>query len=295
MVFNEPNPYPQARGQGDDSLCRTGNRKETVMDLEIWKNIEGYTGIYSISNMRRIKRNECEITESRGRVLHLKEHIFSARKNGHVSLRIGLKKTADVNINDLFYKYFPEQIPSIDETVSEEWKDISGFEGIYQVSDKGNVRRIYLLRMNHGIKTRILKNHQCKSNGYLVVSLSKGGKVSHKCVHRLVARAFLPNPHNLPCVNHKDETRTNNHASNLEWCTYKYNTNYGTAQLRHSVNVINKGRSIPIEKRDENGTLLETFPSIAEVTRILGYDSAHISHSIKNNKLAYGFKWIRKS
>lgn len=265
------------------------------MDLEIWKNIEGYTGIYSISNKRRIKRNECEIVESRGRVLHLKEHIFNNKKNGHVSLRIGLKKSIDVNINDLFYKYFPEKMPTLTKSSEEDWKDIEGFEGSYQVSNKGNVRRINSLRMKCDIEVHILKPHKCKSNGYLTVALSKNGKRYHKTIHRLVANEFLPNPQNLPCINHKDETKTNNNVCNLEWCTYKYNANYGTLQFRRSFNSINKGRSILIEKRDTNGVLLETFPSIAEVARKLGYDSAHISHSIKNNKLAYGYKWIRKS
>ena len=149
--------------------------------------------------------------------------------------------------------------------------------------------------MKCDIAAHILKPHKCKSNGYLMVTLSKNGKRYYKTIHRLVANEFLPNPQNLPCINHKDETKTNNNVCNLEWCTYKYNANYGTSQFRHSINSINKGRSILIEKRDTNGVLLETFPSIAEVARKLGYDPSHISHSIKNNKLAYGYKWIRKS
>lgn len=265
------------------------------MDLEVWKKIDGYTGIYSISNKRRIKRNRCDIIDTRGRILHLKERIFNYKKTGHVSLRLGLKKSINVNINDLFYKYFPEEMPILCESTSEIWKDIKDYEGIYQVSDKGNVRRIKTLRSKCEIETYMLKPHLCKSNGYLMVTLSKNCKIIHKYIHRLVAQTFLPNPNNYPCINHKDETRTNNNIENLEWCTYKYNANYGTSQQRHSLQSKNKGRSAVVEQRNKNGDLIKVFPSLAEVTRLLGFDSAHISHCIKTNKLAYGYKWIRKS
>ena len=99
----------------------------------------------------------------------------------------------------------------------EEWKNVIGYEGLYEVSNIGNVRNVKrntLLRLS-------------KNQGYIQVWLYKNGIRAGLKVHRLVAEAFLPNPDNLPQVNHKDEDKTNNRVENLEWCTAKYNTNYG--------------------------------------------------------------------
>lgn len=120
---------------------------------------------------------------------------------------------------------------------SEFWKDVVGYEGLYQVSNLGKVRsvdRVVDCRWGHNKK---LEGKEIKSNldkdGYLKLALSKYGKRKTYAVHRLVADAFIPNPHNLPCINHKKEfEKTNNSVENLEWCTVKYNNNYGTHQER---------------------------------------------------------------
>lgn len=109
----------------------------------------------------------------------------------------------------------------------EEWKQIKGFEGLYEVSNFAQVRN----SKGHILKSAIKKGH---STNYNVVSLYKDGKGHTKTIHRLVAEAFIPNPDNLPCINHKDEDGTNNLPNNLEWCTKQYNTNYGTAQERRT-------------------------------------------------------------
>ena len=100
----------------------------------------------------------------------------------------------------------------------EEWKNVIGYEGLYEVSNKGNVRNI---RRNTLLK--LSKNNY----GYIKVFLYKNGIRTCLSVHRLVAQAFIPNPDNLPQVNHKDEDKTNNSVDNLEWCNQKYNVNYG--------------------------------------------------------------------
>lgn len=119
------------------------------------------------------------------------------------------------------------------------WKDIAGFEGIYQVSNFGNVRSGYILNGRNIFlekdksKWRIMNS---KASGgrtkYKRVKLCLNGAIYRKTIHRLVAETFIPNPNNYPCVNHKDENKENNRADNLEWCTYKYNSNYGTARKR---------------------------------------------------------------
>lgn len=104
--------------------------------------------------------------------------------------------------------------------MEEIWKDITGYEGLYQVSSSGRIKSL-----NYG-KERILKPYDLK--GYKRIGLFRNGKRKHILIHRLVAGTFIPNPDNLPQINHKDENTSNNRVENLEWCDAKYNNNYGT-------------------------------------------------------------------
>ena len=113
----------------------------------------------------------------------------------------------------------------------EEWKAVPGYEGLYEVSNKGNVRNV---RRNKLLRLQ-------KNQGYIKVWLYKNGIVTGLRVHRLVAQAFIPNPDNLLEVNHKDEDKTNNSVDNLEWCTRKYNVNYGTRNIRMRETAIKNG------------------------------------------------------
>lgn len=117
----------------------------------------------------------------------------------------------------------------------EEWKDIEGYEGLYQVSDQGNVKSLARKRNNskgsYTQKERILKQSNT-TTGYKKVELVKNGQKKSLRVHRLVAQAFIPNPENKPEVNHIDGNKTNNFVSNLEWVTSSENTTHAyTAKL----------------------------------------------------------------
>lgn len=114
------------------------------------------------------------------------------------------------------------------------WKSIAGFEGLYEVSNFGSVRNGKGEIKKQGIKRT---TWTC----YKTVKLWKDGKYHTKYIHRLIAEAFIPNPDNLPFINHKDEDGTNNSIENLEWCTREYNANYGTAQKKR----IKKLKNVP--------------------------------------------------
>lgn len=154
------------------------------------------------------------------------------------------------------------------------FKDIEGYEN-YQVSNYGSVKS---LGNGKTRKEKVLKPFNT-TKGYLYVDLYKQGKRKNYYIHRLVAQAFLPNPNNLPEINHKDEDKTNNHVTNLEWCDRKYNINYGTLKEKLSKPVI----------CIETGKI---YPSTMEVQRELGFAQSHIS-SACNGKLkqAYGYTW----
>jgi len=107
------------------------------------------------------------------------------------------------------------------------WKSVQGYEGLYEVSNLGRVRSA----RRQGSQGMIIKTRKC-NKGYDVVSLCKTGKYHTALVHRLVAQSFIENPNSYPCVNHKDENKGNNHADNLEWCSYSYNNVYGTGPER---------------------------------------------------------------
>ena len=115
----------------------------------------------------------------------------------------------------------------------EEWRDIRGYEGLYQVSNLGRVKS---LRNNHGqFREKILKICSNKL-GYSYINLYKEGENKKCLVHRLVALHFIDNPNNYKEINHKDENKQNNIIDNLEWCTREYNNNYGTRTQRASEN-----------------------------------------------------------
>ena len=110
--------------------------------------------------------------------------------------------------------------------MEEIWKDISGYEGLYQVSNFGNVKSLNWRRTGKP-KNLYLKAH---NRGYLQVELAKNGVKKSFMVHRLVAEAFIKNPNGFPVINHKDEDKANNSVENLEWCDNRYNKTYSSGK-----------------------------------------------------------------
>lgn len=173
------------------------------------------------------------------------------------------------------------------EPVAEVYKDIPGYEGIYQVSNLGNV--VGLERKNSigkSVHFKLLKQN-INRDGYLKVSLSKNGHKTTIPVHRLVANSFIENPLNLSDVNHKDEDKTNNNVENLEWMTHFDNMHYGTGMQRKT-----QSQSFNITAIDADGNK-NYFSSQIEAAKKLGISDSSISRVIKGEwKQVKGYTFI---
>ena len=173
--------------------------------------------------------------------------------------------------------------------MSEEWRDVVGYEGLYQVSDQGRVksleRKVPKWYGERTVKERILKP-TVVYGGYLTVNLC-GDNKKWFLVHRLVCEAFHENPGNKPQINHINEIKTDNRACNLEWCTVKENNNHGTRNAR-----IAETKSKPVVQYTLNGELIKVWSSATEAERRAGFDHSTISKVANGKrKTAYGFIW----
>ena len=160
-------------------------------------------------------------------------------------------------------------------TKSEVWKDVVGYEGLYEVSNKGNVysvERMDALGREQG--GRVLKT-KYNNRGYLMVSLYKNGKQKTRYIHRLVAGAFIPNPNGYSEINHRDENKVNNYANNLEWCTREYNNNHGTRNERMAQAQSKKVKAVNIKTNE-----VIKFNSTAEAGR-KGYSVGGVSQACR--------------
>ena len=170
------------------------------------------------------------------------------------------------------------------------WKDIKGFEGLYQVSNFGRIKSLERINvLGRRVKERILKP-KINSCGYYQAQLCKNSKVRHYMVHRLVYEAFNGQiPENMQ-VNHINEIKADNRLENLNLMTPKENTNFGTGIERRA-----KKRSKVVLQFDLNDKLIKEYQSAHQVERETGFGNSYIVKCCKGNrKQAYGFKWKYK-
>lgn len=172
--------------------------------------------------------------------------------------------------------------------MNEIWKDIVGYEGLYQVSNLGRIKSLSRFKKCGKENTIgyikpecILKPNKQKS-GYCYITL-KGKQTKFTTIHRLVAQAFIPNPNDYPCVNHKDENKSNNNVYNLEWCTKAYNNSYNNKDQRCCK---------PVLQYDLNGNFIKEWKSAREVYNVLKIQYKNISKCCKGERnKAGGYIW----
>lgn len=179
------------------------------------------------------------------------------------------------------------------------WKDIKGYEGLYQVSSFGRVKsleRFIDFKNKYGgghmvHKPERLLKPKINKDGYLVVGLSKNGNIKYMLVSRLVAKTFLPNPRKLPEVNHKDEDKQNNRINNLEWCTRAYNNTYGILS-KEGRRQSTKYRMKKIFQCTLDGKLLKIYNGIRIAEEETGIKNQSICRCCKGKQnTAGGFIW----
>lgn len=154
------------------------------------------------------------------------------------------------------YDFYTDRWFSLENFKDEEWKDVTNYENLYMVSSYGRIKSL--------TSKRILSFSI--NRGYAYVKLSKHGVMKSLKVHRLVAISFIPNPNNLPDVNHIDENKLNNNLSNIEWCSKQYNSKYGTRNVRTRIAMRKNGRAIL--RYSTNGEFIKKY----QCTKDIEYD-----------------------
>ena len=245
---------------------------------EIWKNIPGYEGLYQISSKKRIKN----IKTGKCKTSNISK--VSLSKNGKS------KSTTIKYLYKISFRTFNNKNVYIRpfNLNNEEWKDIEGYDGLYQISNYGRVKSL------HYSKEKILKQTLTKTN-YYQIRLSKNGITKQHYVHRLVAKMFVYNNDidNKTIINHKDENPMNNHYTNLEWCTQEYNINYGTRTKRQVETMKNKEIN-HLCKKVYCLELDRVFPSIQSIADEFGYCRENITCCLRNKdnqQTAYKMHW----
>lgn len=186
-------------------------------------------------------------------------------------------------------------MPRLDKQ-QEIWKDIIGYEGLYQVSNLGRVKSLPRLhKFVHGYymtKEKILSPRRTgKQREYLAVALQVNGKIKQCKIHKLVAMNFIPNPYGYNEINHKDENKGNNKADNLEWCTRSYNFNYGSRIEKQRKALIK-----PVVAYSKDYEFVKEFDSLVDASKFAKVDITNISRACKKEgRISGGYLWRYKN
>lgn len=175
--------------------------------------------------------------------------------------------------------------------MEEIWRDIKEYEGLYQISNWGNVKRLSHKRYdrNQILKERKIKVIYPKNKWYPYLSLCKEGKYINKYLHRILAETFIPNPNNEPCINHIDGNKQNNSLDNLEWCSFSHNN-----REAHKLG-LNKGTAKTTLQYDKQGNFIKEWFSTRKAEHDLHIANGKVSDCcIGKRKTAGGFVWKYK-
>lgn len=176
----------------------------------------------------------------------------------------------------------------------EEWKDIAGYDGLYQVSSFGNVKSLNW----RGTKTEKVMVPKHHNRGYLQIELAKDGKCKTFLIHRLVAQAFIDNPSNFPEVNHKDENKANNNLSNLEWCGRTENVHYSRDLHKDDATTKIRRLSVPVKntrrilQMNRDGSSVKLWDNLVSIKHSHKWVESSIKECCEGKrKSAYGYIW----
>lgn len=187
--------------------------------------------------------------------------------------------------------------------MNEIWKDIKGYENLYQVSNMGRVKSLERIIIRCDNKTQTIKEKILKTrignNGYYTIILSKKGEIKKIDIHRLIAIAFIPNPDNKPCIDHINGDRTDNRIENLRWVTQKENINnpISISKMKKNHHLKNTfGAEHPLSKPilqfTLDGKLVRKWDSAVDIKKELGFNNCHISSCCNGKrKTANGYIW----
>ena len=161
--------------------------------------------------------------------------------------------------------------------MNEIWRNIDGFENLYQVSNLGRVKSIEKIdSLGHKRKEKILKPITIKG-GYLRVVLYKNNKTHRYLIHRLVASAFISNPNNLPEINHINEINNDNRVDNLEWCSREYNNQYS--------------KNIPVYSINKTTNEIAYYNSLTDAGKVLNINKSSICSCLKGKLKSSGGRY----
>lgn len=222
-------------------------------NIEIWKDIKGYEGIYQVSNLGRAKKLARTIICKDGKTKYLNEKLIKLYKSGnssYLSVYKGHKRVFTTNILNLIEQLFEDKsliIPSFD---GEIWKDIDEFHGLYQVSNLGRIKSLPKIDFIGRKRRELILKQRKDHNGYYYITLRHSTSKIYKTisVHRLVGISFVENVHNLPNIHHIDYNSSNNKYDNLSWVTQKQNMEFSQKEGRLKKYNLKKIKQRPYKK-----------------------------------------------